>query len=219
MLTQEQILAILNGTFIAVQVTVVAIIFGIILGMVIALCKITKNKVLNYISWFYIWVFRGTPLLLQLFVFYYALPLFTLDVFGVAIRLSGMGTAYLAFSLNSAAYLAEIFRSGIQSIDKGQMEAAKALGMSYNQAMFKIIIPQSIRRLIPPMGNELIMLIKDTSLVATIGMFDLLRTVEQMTNATGRTYYYAFAAVIYLLLTSIIQYVFGKMEKKYEAYE
>jgi len=219
LLTQAQILAILNGTLTAVQITAVGIFFGVILGMMIALGRITKNKVLNAISWFYIWVFRGTPLLLQLFVFYYALPLFTLDVFDVAIRLPGMATAYLAFSLNSAAYLAEIFRSGIQSIDKGQMEASKALGMSYNQAMFKIIIPQSYRRLVPPLGNELIMLIKDTSLVASLGMFDLLRTVTQMTNATGRTYYYAYAALIYLLLTSIIQYGFGKMEKKYAAYE
>ncbi len=219
MLTQPQILSILGGTLLAVKITIVAIIAGVILGMIIALGRISKNKVLNSISWLYVWMFRGTPLLLQLYVVYFALPLFTQEVFGTAVRLPGLAPAYLAFSINSAAYLAEIFRSGIQSIDKGQMEASKALGMSYNQAMFKIIIPQSFRRLIPPMGNELIMLIKDTSLVATIGMFDLLRSVTQMTNATGKTYYYLYAAAIYLFFTTIIQYVFGKIEKKYAAYE
>jgi polar amino acid transport system permease protein len=99
------------------------------------------------------------------------------------------------------------------------MEASKALGMSYNQAMFKIIIPQAYRRLIPPLGNELIMLLKDTSLVAGIGMFDVLRTVNQMTNATGKWHYYIYAAMIYLFFTTIIQVVFEKVEKKYSIYD
>jgi len=172
LLTQEQVLVILEGTQRTLLIAGVSVLFGILLGIVIALFKISRSKALNGLAWFYVWIFRGTPMLMQLFVFYYALPLFTYDVFGVSLRIPALLAAFIAFSLNSAAYLSEIFRGAIQSIDKGQMEAAKALGMSYYQAMFKIIIPQSYRRLIPPLGNELITLVKDTSLVASISLFD-----------------------------------------------
>lgn len=219
MLTQEQILGILEGTQRTLLIAGVSVFFGILLGIVIALFKISRSKVLNGLAWFYVWIFRGTPMLMQLFVFYYALPLFTYDVFGVSLRIPAMVAAFIAFSLNSAAYLSEIFRGAIQSIDKGQMEAAKALGISYYQAMFKIIIPQSYRRLIPPLGNELITLLKDTSLVASISLFDLLRTVQVLNNSSGKWVYFIYAGVIYLFVTSIIQLIFDKLEKKYSVYE
>ena len=219
MLTQEQVLGILEGTQRTILIAGVSVLFGILLGIVIALFKISRSKALNGLAWFYVWIFRGTPMLMQLFVFYYALPLFTYDVFGVSLRIPALLAAFIAFSLNSAAYLSEIFRGAIQSIDKGQMEAAKALGMSYYQAMFKIIIPQSYRRLIPPLGNELITLVKDTSLVASISLFDLLRTVQVMNNSSGEWVYFIYAGVIYLFVTSIIQLVFDKLEKKYSVYE
>ncbi len=219
MITQEQFYAIMEGTQRTLLIAGVAIIFGIILGVIIALFKISRSKVLNSLAWFYVWVFRGTPMLMQLFVFYYAMPLFTADVLGVTLRIPALMAAFIAFSLNSAAYLSEIFRGAIQSIDKGQMEAAKALGMSYYQAMFKIIIPQSYRRLIPPLGNELITLVKDTSLVASISLFDLLRTVQVMNNSSGEWIYFIYAGALYLLFTSIIQVAFDKLEKKYSVYE
>lgn len=219
MLTQEQVLGIVEGTQRTLLIAGVSVLFGILLGIVIALFKISRSKALNGLAWFYVWIFRGTPMLMQLFVFYYALPLFTYDVFGVSLRIPALLAAFIAFSLNSAAYLSEIFRGAIQSIDKGQMEASKALGMSYYQAMFKIIIPQSYRRLIPPLGNELITLVKDTSLVASISLFDLLRTVQVMNNSSGEWVYFIYAGVIYLFVTSIIQLVFDKLEKKYSVYE
>jgi polar amino acid transport system permease protein len=219
LLTQEQVLGIVEGTQRTLLIAGVSVLFGILLGIVIALFKISRSKALNGLAWFYVWIFRGTPMLMQLFVFYYALPLFTYDVFGVSLRIPALLAAFIAFSLNSAAYLSEIFRGAIQSIDKGQMEAAKALGMSYYQAMFKIIIPQSYRRLIPPLGNELITLVKDTSLVASISLFDLLRTVQVMNNSSGEWVYFIYAGVIYLFVTSIIQLVFDKLEKKYSVYE
>jgi polar amino acid transport system permease protein len=212
-------MAMLQGTVLTIQLTVIGIIAGTILGIVLALGRISKSKLLNALTWFYVWVFRGTPLLMQLFIIVYAIPLFTLDVLGSPVRLPLLVAAAVTYSLNSAAYLAEIFRAGIQSIDKGQMEASKALGMSYYQAMFKIIIPQAYRRLIPPVGNEIIMLLKDTSLVASIGLFELLRTVNQMSNATGRWFYYIYAAVVYLFLTSIVQLGFDKIEKRYSIYD
>lgn len=219
MITQEQLFAILEGTQRTLLIAGVAIVFGILLGVIIALMKISRSKVLNGLSWFYVWVFRGTPMLMQLFVFYYAMPLFTADVLGVTLRIPALTAAFIAFSLNSAAYLSEIFRGAIQSIDKGQMEAAKALGMSYYQAMFRIIIPQSYRRLIPPLGNELITLVKDTSLVASISLFDLLRTVQVMNNSSGEWIYFLYAGALYLLFTSIIQVAFDKLEEKYSVYE
>jgi polar amino acid transport system permease protein len=212
-------MALVGGTITTLQLTVIGIIAGIFLGVILALGRISKSRILNAITWVYVWAFRGTPLLMQLFIIVYALPLMTKDILGSPLRLPLLGAAALAYSLNSGAYLAEIIRAGIQSIDKGQMEASKALGMSYNQAMFKIIIPQAYRRLIPPLGNELIMLLKDTSLVAGIGMFDVLRTVNQMTNATGKWHYYIYAAMIYLFFTTIIQVVFEKVEKKYSIYD
>ena len=130
---------LLEGTWITIQLTIVAIIFGVILGLILALGRLSKNSVINKLSWLYIWFFRGTPLLMQLFFIYYAFPLF----FDPPLNYSAWLACYIAFSLNSAAYLAEIIRAAIQSIDKGQMEAAKALGMSYGQAMRMIIVPQS----------------------------------------------------------------------------
>ena len=219
MLTGPQIQAVIAGLFLTLRIAGVAILVGVLIGTLVALGRISKNKILNGITWFYIWVLRGTPLLMQLFLFYYAGPLFTRDVLGFQLRLSPVTMAFIAYSLNSGAYLAETIRAAIQSIDKGQMEASKALGMSYYQAMFRIIIPQSVRRLIPPLGNEMIMLIKDTSLVASIALFDILRTVTQMVNASGQWYYYLYAVGIYLVLTSLVQIVFAQIEKKYSIYD
>lgn len=128
-------------------------------------------------------------------------------------------SAVVALTLNSAAYSAEIIRAAIQSIDKGQLEAAKALGMSYTQSMFRVIIPQSYRRMIPPIGNEAIMLLKDSSLVSAIGMTELLRTTKVMANNSGQMMFYAVAAGIYLLFTTVFTAIFDKLEKKYSVYE
>jgi polar amino acid transport system permease protein len=150
---------------------------------------------------------------------FYAIPIIYLDTTGNTLLIDPMLCAFIAFSLNSTAYLAEIIRAAIESIDNGQMEAAKALGMSYRQAMMKIIIPQTYKRMVAPVGNELILLLKDTSLVSTIALFDLLRTTKTMASSTGSWIYYIYAAVIYLFLTTVIQVVFDKMEKKLGVYE
>ncbi len=219
MLNQTQMWAIFDGSIITLKIAVVAIIFGAIFGVIVALGRISKNKFANGLSWFYVWFFRGTPLLLQLFIIYYAVPIIYLDLTGMTFEIDPMICAYLTFSLNSTAYLAEIIRAAIESIDHGQMEAAKALGMNYRQAMTRIIIPQTFKRLVAPVGNELIMLLKDTSLVSTIALFDVLRTVKTMASSTGNWIYYVYAAAIYLLLTTILQIVFGKMETRLGVYE
>lgn len=211
-LSVAQWMAILKGTIYTIELTVIAILVGLVFGLVFALGRISKNKIFNGISWTYIWMFRGTPLLLQILVIYYAMP-------SIGINLSGFASGAVALSINSAAYLAEIIRAAIISIDKGQMEAARALGYSYYQAMFKIIIPQSYRRLIPPVGNEAIMLLKDSSLVSVVGITELLRTSKIMVNSNGNFVYYGIAAVIYLMLTTIFTIIFQKLETKYSMYE
>ncbi|HEX3028158.1 MAG TPA: amino acid ABC transporter permease, partial [Clostridia bacterium] len=160
-------------------------------------------------------LFRGTPLLMQLFFIYYALPRISPHL-----TLPGQwAPAFLALSLNSAAYLAEIIRAAIQSIDKGQMEAAKALGMNYGQAMRRVIVPQSYRRLIPPVGNELIALLKDSSLVAMISMTELMKVTSQVSIKESDATIYIPAAILYLAMTTVFTIIFEKLEKKYSVYE
>ena len=205
--------ALLQGAGLTILLTLVSIFFGLILGLLLALGRLSKNVFFDRLSQFYIWLFRGTPLLLQIFFIYYALPTFT------PITIDALPAAFIALSLNSGAYLAEIIRSAIQSIDKGQMEASKALGMSFTQAMRRIIIPQSYRRLIPPTGNEFIALLKDSSLVSIIAMTELMRTTSLLANSSGNAIYYIPCAILYLAMTTVFTFVFSKLEKKYSVYE
>ncbi len=205
--------ALLQGAGLTILLTLVSIFFGLILGLLLALGRLSKNAFFDRLSQFYIWLFRGTPLLLQIFFIYYALPTFT------PITIDALPAAFIALSLNSGAYLAEIIRAAIQSIDKGQMEASKALGMSFTQAMRRIIIPQSYRRLIPPTGNEFIALLKDSSLVSIIAMTELMRTTSLLANSSGNAIYYIPCAILYLAMTTVFTFVFSKLEKKYSVYE
>jgi amino acid ABC transporter membrane protein, PAAT family (TC 3.A.1.3.-) len=196
-----------------VQLTIYGIVIGTAIGFLVALGKISG---ISYIKWFcslYTWLIRGTPLMMQLFVIYYGLP-------QVGITLDPMPAAVIGLSVNSGAYLAEIIRAGIESIPKGQMEAARALGMSYGQAMRRVIVPQAYRRLIPPMGNEFIALLKDSSLVSTIAMVDLMRVAQQRYSVTLRPLeIFGMACVLYLLMTTMFTILFGRLEKRLSVYE
>ncbi len=181
-------------------------------GLLVALGRISTLRPISGLCWLIIWFFRGTPLLLQLFFIYYGLP-------SLGITLSPLTAAVLGLGLNYSAYLGEIIRGAIQSIDHGQMEAAKAIGMSYGQAMRRIIIPQTYKRLMPPIGNEFIALIKDTALVSTIAMVELMRAADQLFNTYFNITALALAAVIYLLLTTIFTFIFEKIEYRAGIYE
>jgi His/Glu/Gln/Arg/opine family amino acid ABC transporter permease subunit len=206
---------LLQGALVTIEIAVIGVIFGSIIGLLVGLGRISSNPLISQISRFYIWVIRGTPLLLQLFVIHFAIP----SVFS-ALTMPPFVSACIALSLNAAAYIAEIARGAIQSIDKGQMEAARSLGLSSGQAMRRVIIPQAFRRMLPPLGNEFIALIKESSLVSTIALYDLLRTGQQIISSTYR-YMEVFLLVglIYLLLTTIMSYIVGKIEQKVGAYE
>jgi polar amino acid transport system permease protein len=195
-----------------VELTVITLVLGTLLGIIFALMRLSSNVVLSQISNFYTWIIRGTPMLLQLFFFYYGLP-------SAGIRLSPFQAAVIGLSLNSGAYMAEIIRGGILSIDKGQFEAAKALGFSYYETMRRIILPQTFKVIIPPVGNEFITILKDTSLVSTIAMVELMRTAQQMYASTFRPIEIFFtAAVLYLVMTTVFTTIFSWYEKKLSVY-
>ncbi len=198
------------------SMTLVLVFFTMIVspigGLFIALGRLSKTQPFSGISWFIIWFFRGTPLLLQLFFIYYGLP-------AIGITLSPLAAALIGLSINYSAYLAEIIRAGIESIEEGQTEAAKAIGMTYAQTMRRIIIPQTYKRIIPPFANEFIALIKDTALVSTIAMVELMRAADQMFNAYFNVTVLVLAAAIYLLFTTIFTFFFEKIEYKVGVYE
>jgi len=203
---------ILEGSVLTLQLYAVTIVFAIPLGIVLALMKISKFRMLRYSLGIYTWVFRGTPLLLQLFFTYYGLSI-------IGITLQPFTAAALTFVINYSAYLTEIYRAGIESIDKGQYEAARALNMDYTQTMRRIILPQVVRRTIPPTCNEAISLVKDTALVVVLGMGDLLRSAKELFSRDFAITPFAIAAVIYLLMTTVIVYFFRKLENRYSIYE
>ena len=175
----------------------------------------------------YIFFFRGTPLLIQLFVVYFTLPkIFDFSWTGLfsaygtdATYMGSFLASCITFSLNSGAYCAEIVRAAIQSIDKGQHEAAKALGMTYWQTMSHIVIPQSIRRMIPPVCNEFVMILKDASIVFAISLQDITTIANNIRTSEGSNLVFIPALILYLIITALFTFIFNKIEKKFSVYE
>jgi len=207
--------ALLEASWMTLRITVISVSLGIVLAVFLALGKISKNSVISSICRAYIFFFRGTPLMMQLFFIYFALPLMH-PILTIPDRFTA---AVIAFTLNIAAYIAEIIRAAIQSIDKGQMEASKALGLSYTQAMRLVIIPQAYRRMVPPICNEFVMVLKDTSIVFVIGLMDLTSQARKIQSSNATALVFIPAMIIYLLMTGILTTVFNRLEKKLSVYE
>ena len=188
------------------------LVFSLPLGLVFTLGSISKVPPLRWLSRIYIWVFRGTPLMLQLFFIYYGLPF-------LGIAFDRMTSAVVTFVLNYAAYFAEIYRAGIQSIDRGQHEAAKTLGFTRWQTMRLIILPQTVSRVIPPVCNETITLVKDTALVTAIGVGELLKAAEGAVNRDMDITAYILVALIYLALTFVLTVVYEQLEKRFSRHQ
>ena len=205
----------LEGTVVTLKMFFVTIVLSLPLGLGLALGRISRYGWLQRFIGMYIWLFRGTPLMLQLLFVYFALPLIPY----VGVKLSDFSAAMLAFVLNYAAYFAEIFRAGIQSIEKGQYEGAQVLGMNYVQTMRRIVLPQVIRRVLPPISNETITLVKDTSLIYVLAMDDLLRTARALVQRDFSTTPFLVAAVFYLVMTLVLTWGFQWLEKRYNTYE
>lgn len=201
------------------SLTFVSITIGLIFAMLLALMRMSKKKILDSLAWLYIWVIRGTPLFLQILIVYFAVPIMYKDATGgIIIRMPVFTSGVIALSMNTAAYSAEIFRAAIESIDRGQHEAAQALGMNKTQAMLKVIIPQTFKRLVPPLCNEFTVILKDSSLVSAIGAFELVKTAKQFA-ASGAWKFYFIAGGVYLLLTTLATVIFDKLEKYAGRYE
>ncbi len=205
-------LLMLEGAEITLEIFSVTLLLSLPLGLLVALCRISKLGPLRHLMEFYIWIMRGTPLMLQLLFVYFALPM-------IGIRLPDIAAALLAFTLNYAAYFAEIFRAGIQSIGRGQYEAAKSLGMTYTQTMRRNIVPQMIRHVLPPVSNETINLVKDTSLIYILAMNDLLRVARTIVQREFDMTPFFVAAVFYLAMTFVLTWGFKKLEAYYGKYD
>lgn len=198
------------GWLVTMQIFAVTLL-SLPLGVILGIARLSKFKPLAWFMECYVWVFRGTPLLLQLLFWYFGLM-------AVGFRIERETAVYVAFILNYAAYLAEIFRSGIQSIDQGQYEAADVLGLSRRQTMTQIILPQVFKRVLPPIGNEVINLVKDTALVYIIAMSELSRVARIRAVTDDTLVPFAIAAVFYLLMTAVVQNFFKWVEARLDYY-
>jgi polar amino acid transport system permease protein len=196
-----------DGIFVTFQVTTMSILLALVIGLLAGLGQISRTTLVNRIATVYVEVIRGIPLLVQLFYIYFAL--------GKFLRLEGLPAAVIAMSFCYGAYMGEIFRAGIQAVPKGQMEAALALGMSRTQALWRVILPQTIKIILPPIGNEFIALLKDSSLVSILAISDLLRRGREFAS-TSFLYFesYTMVALIYLVLTLFLSRLVGIMEER-----
>lgn len=202
---------LLAGAAITVEITAISVGLGLFIGCMIGIARLCNVKPLRYLANIYVDFIRGTPLLVQIFLVYFALP----GIIGE--RVDPFFAAIAACSINSGAYIAEIFRAGIQSIDKGQMEAGRSLGMSWVQTMRYIIMPQAFKRIIPPLGNEFIAMLKDSSLVSVIGFEELTRRGQLIIARTYASFEIWMAvAIIYLVMTFAVARLVGMLERRYD---
>jgi polar amino acid transport system permease protein len=213
--------SVLRGLWVTIQLTVLAMVTGVILGIVVAVMRLSENTVLSTVSWLYIWFFRGTPVLVQLLL-WFNLALFfpTIGVGSVSADTNELikpfMAALLALALNEAAYMAEVVRGGILAVDPGQYEASQALGMTRAQAMRRIVLPQAMRVIIPPTGNETITMLKTTSLVLVVGAGDLLTRTSAIAAREFTTIEMLFVASFwYLVLTSVASFGQYHLERRF----
>lgn len=204
----ESLPALLDGALYTIALSLGGMFFGLILGFLLALSRLYGPTPLQWLTRFYVSFFRGTPLLVQLFIIYYGLPQFGLE-------LSPLPAALIGFALNTAAYTAEILRAAIASIDHGQWEAAASLGMSRRQTLMRIIMPQAARTALPPLGNSFISLVKDTSLAATIQVPELFRQAQLITARTFEIFaMYLSAALLYWAVASVLSALQTRLENR-----
>ena len=207
------ILTMLQSSLVSLEVFFLTLLFSIPLALPITMARVSKFKPLSMLANAFLLIIRGTPLMLQLIVVYFGpfyLFKFSWDRFTAAI---------IALSVNYACYFAEIYRGGLQSISVGQYEAAKVLGYTKTQTVFKIVLPQVVKRIVPPMGNEVITLVKDTALVSVIGVVELLRTAQTHSSRLFSTTPIFIAGVFYFLMNWVVTAVFIHLEKKLDYYK
>ncbi|MCR1950693.1 amino acid ABC transporter permease [Clostridium sp. DSM 100503] len=203
---------VLEGLKVTIEIFIITLILSIPLGAIIALGRISKIKILKSITGIYVLILRGTPLLLQILFIFFGLPL-------INISIPRFPAAILAMVLNYGAYFGEIFRAGIISIDKGQFEGAEVLGLSKKDTFFRIIMPQALKRIFPPVANEIVTLVKDTALVYVVGLDELLKIAKIASNRLSSIMPFVVIAVVYLLFNGIITKVLESIEKRFSYYQ
>lgn len=208
-LIEKALPILLLGAGVTIEITAVSVFIGFCIGLFVGIARICKVKVLRILAAIYADCIRGTPLLVQIFLIYFALPILTEH------RVEPFVAAVAACGINSGAYVSEIFRAGIQAIDVGQMEAGRSLGLSWWQTMYYVILPQAVRNILPPLGNEFIAMLKDSSLVSVIGFEELTRRGQLIIAQTYGSFEIWFTvAILYLIMTLAISRVVAMLEKK-----
>ena len=218
---------LLNGAVLTVQLVVFSGIIGLFFGLILALLRLSKNWLVQVLPFLYIFFFRGTPLFVQILLIHFAvLPLFINPVDGLLIsgetarnlkqNYGAFISGVLALTLNSGAYISEIFRAGIQSIDRGQIEASRSLGLSFARTMYHVVLPQAFRRMLPPLGNNAIALLKDSSLISAIGLAELAYTARTVAGAYSRYWEpYLSISLMYWTLTLGLAWAVKRLEARY----
>lgn len=202
---------VLEGLKVTMEIFLLTLILSIPLGVLVALGRLSKIKIINKLTGFYVLIMRGTPLLLQIVFIFFGLP-------NLNIVIDRFPAAIIAFTLNYAAYFGEIFRAGISSVDIGQNEASQVLGLSKKDTFFRIILPQAFKTILPPISNEIVTLVKDTALVYVIGIDELLRVGKIACNRDSSLLPLLIIGIVYLILIGIFTKIFDKIEKKYQYY-
>lgn len=208
-----------SGSLTTLSIFFLTLIFAIPLALIVAMGRMSKKKVLSKITNIFLLIIRGTPLMLQLLIVYFVPKLIAVKCFHSPINWSSYIAAIVAFSINYAAYFAEIYRGGIEAIPQGQYEAAKVLGYTSSKTFFKIILPQVIKRIVPAMGNEVITLVKDTSLVTILSVQELMYFAKSSSNRMVSFTPLLIAGIFYFVMNWLVSLVFTKIEKKLSYYK
>lgn len=205
----------IQGTKSTILVSIIALFIGFLLGMLVCIMKISTSKVLKTISTIYIEILRGTPILVQIYILYFGLPQIGINFPGIFGLSSAFVTGAIGLSINSSAYVAEILRGGIQSVDKGQMEASRSLGLGYASTMLHVIIPQGVKNSLPSLANEFIALVKESAIISIVGVQEIMFSSSTVRIATFKALEpYIIAAIIYFVLTFTLSKLVGLLEKK-----
>ncbi|MCI5897653.1 MAG: amino acid ABC transporter permease [Anaerovoracaceae bacterium] len=205
---------LMKGLVVTVEVTVLSLAIAAVLGMTSCLMGMSAIKPVSWLSKFYVWIIRGTPFIVQLFIIYFGIPQF-LSQMGFDIRFTSFQAAAATLALNAGAYMSEIFRGGVQAVDKGQMEAARSLGLPKSRSMVKIILPQALRISIPALGNQCIITLKDSSLAQTIALAEIVYMGKIFVGRTMQSFYtYLLIGVVYLVIITVLQVILARIERR-----
>lgn len=215
---QESWPMLMEGLGMTVRITVLSLIIALIVGIFVCLMNISSNKVLRGIAKFYIWLIRGTPMLVQAFYFYFALPQLVQSLTGTQFRIDIFTASLVTLSMNAGAYISEIFRGSIEAVPKGQMEASRSLGLSYAKTMQKIILPQAVRICLPSLVNQFIITLKDSTILYAIGLAEIMNKAKIYVGRTMESFAtYTWVAIFFLAIVTVLSLVSRYVERRMNA--